>query len=63
VAFGAIWGAQGVLVGQAVGGAVFAAVAAWLALRVIEAPCRDPLKAHYTCPDQRMQVMTNRAQR
>ena len=63
VAFGAVWGAQGVLVGQAIGGAVFAAAAAWLALRVIEAPCRDPLKAHYTCPDQRMQVISNRSQR
>ncbi|WP_297772056.1 MATE family efflux transporter [uncultured Roseovarius sp.] len=63
IAFGALWGAQGVLVGQAVGGALFAAIAAWLSLRVIESPCRDPLQAHFTCPDQRMQVMANRSYR
>lgn len=63
IAFGAIWGAQGVLIGQAVGGALFAAVAVWLSLRVIAAPCRDPLKLQYTCPDQRMQVVMNRANR
>lgn len=61
LAFGMIWGAQGVLVGQALGGAVFAALAAWLALRLVGAPCRDPLAAHYTCPDQRMQVISNRS--
>jgi Na+-driven multidrug efflux pump len=36
--FGQHWGAQGVLVGQAVGGVVFGLLAIWLALRVIEAP-------------------------
>jgi putative MATE family efflux protein len=61
--FGAIWGAQGVLIGQAVGGAVFAAVAVWLAIRVIEEPCRDPLQGQYVCPDRRMHVMANRALR
>lgn len=61
IALGAIWGASGVLIGQAVGGAVFAAGAIWLSLRVIDAPCRDPLKMQYACPDQRMQVMVNRA--
>ncbi len=63
VGFGAIFGAEGVLIGQALGGAVFAAGGAWLALRVIEAPCRDPLGAHYTCPDQRMQVIAGRSYR
>ncbi|SEM08499.1 putative efflux protein, MATE family [Roseovarius azorensis] len=63
IAFGAVWGAHGVLIGQAVGGAIFAAVAVWLGLRVIAAPCRDPLKLHYKCPDQRMQVVTNRTGR
>jgi len=61
LAFGAIWGAHGVLIGQAVGGAVFAGVAIWLGLRVIQAPCRDPLRGQYTCPDMRMQVMSNRS--
>jgi putative MATE family efflux protein len=63
LAFGAIWGAPGVLVGQAVGGAVFAGVAVWLAMRVIEEPCRDPLQGQYICPDRRMHVMSNRAVR
>jgi len=63
LAFGAIWGAPGVLIGQAVGGAVFAGVAVWLAVRVIEEPCRDPLQGQYICPDRRMHVMSNRAVR
>jgi Na+-driven multidrug efflux pump len=63
VGFGMIWGAEGVLVGQAVGGALFAVVGLWLGLRVIEAPCRDPLGAHHTCPDQRMQVVSHRSYR
>jgi putative MATE family efflux protein len=33
--FGGIWGAQGVLIGQAVGGVVFGGLALWIALRVI----------------------------
>jgi putative MATE family efflux protein len=63
LAFGAIWGAPGVLIGQAVGGAVFAGVAVWLAVCVIEEPCRDPLQGQYICPDRRMHVMSNRAVR
>ncbi|MDZ7709757.1 MAG: hypothetical protein U5K36_06510 [Roseovarius sp.] len=63
VALGAAFGAEGVLIGQALGGALFAALGAWLALRVIEAPCRDPLRTHYTCPDQRMQIITGRSYR
>jgi putative MATE family efflux protein len=35
---GGIWGAQGVLVGQALGGVVFGLAAIWLALRAIAAP-------------------------
>lgn len=33
---GGYWGAQGVLIGQAVGGVVFGLLAAWLAVRVID---------------------------
>jgi Na+-driven multidrug efflux pump len=36
--FGAIWGAQGVLLGQAVGGVIFGGLAWWIALRVIARP-------------------------
>jgi Na+-driven multidrug efflux pump len=35
---GQTWGAQGVLVGQALGGVVFGLAAAWLALLAIRAP-------------------------
>jgi len=35
---GGYWGAQGVLIGQAVGGVIFGLLAIWLALRAIDAP-------------------------
>lgn len=35
---GGVWGAQGVLIGQALGGVVFGLLAIWLALRVIGKP-------------------------
>jgi hypothetical protein len=35
---GQYWGAQGVLIGQALGGVVFGFAAAWLALLAIRAP-------------------------
>jgi putative MATE family efflux protein len=38
IGFGMIWGAPGVLVGQAVGGVIFGVLAWWLALRVIAKP-------------------------
>jgi putative MATE family efflux protein len=63
VAFGMIWGAPGVLLGQALGGVVFAGIATWLSLRVIEAPCKDPLSGHFSCPDHRMQIVMNRCSR
>lgn len=63
VAFGAVWGAPGVLIGQAVGGAIFAGIAVWLAARVIEEPCRDPLQGQYVCPDRGMHILANRAAR
>jgi Na+-driven multidrug efflux pump len=33
---GAVWGASGVLIGQAVGGVLFGLLALWLALRIID---------------------------
>lgn len=36
LAFGLWWGAEGVLIGQAVGGVLFGGLAVWLALRVID---------------------------
>ena len=38
------YGAQGVLVGQALGGVVFGLAAAWLALRAIKAPAVPPMR-------------------
>jgi putative MATE family efflux protein len=40
--FGQTWGAQGVLVGQALGGVVFGIAAAWLALLAIRSPVVPP---------------------
>jgi putative MATE family efflux protein len=39
---GGIWGAEGVLIGQALGGVVFGIAAAWLALAAIRAPAVAP---------------------
>jgi hypothetical protein len=37
---GGIWGAQGVLIGQALGGVIFGLVAVWMALRVVRRVAR-----------------------
>ncbi|MFZ1340844.1 MAG: MATE family efflux transporter, partial [Paracoccaceae bacterium] len=42
---GGYWGAQGVLIGQAVGGVLFGLLAVWLALRVIAAPRLSPRRS------------------
>jgi len=60
IALGAVFGSSGVLIGQAVGGAVFAGIGIWLGLRVIDAPCRDAACGQYTCPDRRMQIVWHR---
>lgn len=39
---GSMWGAQGVLIGQALGGVVFGLAAAWLALLAIRSPAVPP---------------------
>lgn len=50
--FGAVWGAEGVLIGQAVGGVVFGLLAVWLALRTIRnAPVRPRPAAPTTPPE------------
>lgn len=60
---GSIWGAPGVLVGQAVGGAVFAGLAVLLGLRVIADPEEDliPLGAKYQ--EDRIHTLCNRCNR
>lgn len=60
------WGAPGVLIGQAAGGAVFAAIAAFLAVRVMarpDAPPADPVMFGNGCPNRRMQVLFGRRNR
>ena len=47
---GAIYGAPGVLIGQAVGGVLFGALAWWLALRVIATPAPRPGSARPAPP-------------
>ena len=43
---GGIWGAQGVLIGQAIGGVVFGLAAVWLALLAVRAPVRPIRRGH-----------------
>ncbi|WP_306115620.1 MULTISPECIES: MATE family efflux transporter [unclassified Roseovarius] len=60
VVFAAWWGAPGVLIGQAVGGVLFAVVAVWLSFRVIGDPGRRLFMPHL-CPQQyRLQIVSNR---
>ena len=54
-----IWGAGGVLIGQAVGGVVFAGISIYLALRIMEKP-RGPGDAHGFQEHQREHVLTSR---
>ncbi|QIE47397.1 MATE family efflux transporter [Pseudohalocynthiibacter aestuariivivens] len=59
----ALWGAPGVLIGQAAGGVIFAVIAVWLSLRVIGNPTVNPPVPHFQYKDLRMHVMCNRNQR
>jgi len=60
---GALMGPEGVLIGQAAGGALFAIFAAWLALRVIACPAEGAMMPHFRYRDQRMQVLCHRCNR
>lgn len=56
----ALMGAPGVLIGQALGGVVFAAIAVWLSFRVIDNPGHK-LFMPYLCPQMhRMHIVSNR---
>jgi putative MATE family efflux protein len=60
ILFAAWLGAPGVLVGQAVGGVLFAGIALWLSFRVINAP-KEHIFMKFMCPMQhRFQVVTGR---
>lgn len=55
----AIWGAGGVLIGQALGGVIFALISVWLALRIMEkAPV--PVEEDAFAREQRLHVVTSR---
>ena len=54
-----IWGAGGVLIGQAVGGVIFALVSVWLALRVMEKP-KAEVDDHAFQKEQRLHVVASR---
>ncbi|MFN3577328.1 MAG: MATE family efflux transporter [Tabrizicola sp.] len=49
---GGHWGAQGVLVGQAIGGVLFGLAAAWLALAAIRAPAVRPVPGRSGAPPE-----------
>ena len=59
----AYWGAQGVLIGQALGGVIFAAIAIWLSLRVIENPQDSIVRPYFRFREQRMHVLCSRCNR
>lgn len=60
VLLGSAWfGASGVLIGQAVGGVIFAVISVWLALRVMEREGGDDATHHFR-PHLREHVVSNR---
>lgn len=64
VAGGALWGAQGVLFGQALGGAIFAVLATWLSLRLIARPSgARPIPAAFRPRERQMQMLCHRCNR
>jgi Na+-driven multidrug efflux pump len=49
---GGSWGAEGVLIGQALGGVVFGVLAAWLALLAIQSPAVTPPRGQGVPPSE-----------
>lgn len=61
ILFAAWFGAPGVLIGQAVGGVLFAAIAVYLSFRIIDHPGEKLFMPHL-CPQQyRLQIVTHRS--
>jgi len=58
-----LWGAHGVLIGQAVGGVFFAGLAVWLGARVIANPNENLIVPHFKWYQQRMHIACNRCHR
>lgn len=60
---GMIWGAPGVLIGQAIGGVLFAGIAVALGLRVIANPEEDLIPAGLKYQEDRIHTLCNRCGR
>ncbi|MEO0831393.1 MAG: MATE family efflux transporter, partial [Pseudomonadota bacterium] len=56
----ALFGAPGVLIGQAVGGVIFAALSAWLAFRVMNADLQPSEKPHFAREGRLMSLLHHR---
>lgn len=54
---GAIWGAPGVLIGQALGGVAFAAIAALLAIRIMQDPAPCPEQPPFARQGRQMSLL------
>ncbi|WP_299843836.1 MATE family efflux transporter [uncultured Roseovarius sp.] len=60
---GATWGAPGVLIGQAIGGVIFAGLAVMLGLRVIAKPEEDLIPIGFKYQEDRIHTLCNRCGR
>ncbi|MEO3414192.1 MATE family efflux transporter [Roseovarius sp. CAU 1744] len=60
---GTVWGAPGVLIGQAAGGIIFAVIAVALGLRVIANPEGEPLPMGFKYQEDRIHTLCNRCGR
>lgn len=60
---GSVWGAPGVLIGQAAGGVIFAGLAVALSLRVINNPERDLIPMGFKYHEDRIHTLCNRCNR
>ena len=54
-----LWGAGGVLIGQAIGGVVFAGISIWMALRLMDRNAAMPPEGPFT-PEARFHVIQSR---
>ena len=60
---GSVWGAPGVLIGQAMGGVIFAGIAVLLGLRVIAKPDENLIPMGFKYQEDRIHTLCNRCNR
>ena len=60
---GSVWGAPGVLIGQALGGVIFAGIAVLLGLRVIARPDENLIPMGFKYQEDRIHTLCNRCNR